>query len=103
MSLINVEVNGAYHGVCKDRLLQRLAARGIAVGLVNWIDAFCSLRTATIFVNGPAFGLSELDQPGLPQGSPLLPILLLFFNAYLVQQEIDQNSGAVVSVGDYTA
>lgn len=38
----------------KDRLLQRLAARGIQPDLVNWINAFYSGRTATIVVNGQA-------------------------------------------------
>jgi hypothetical protein len=52
MSLVSFDVKGAYNGVYKDRLLQRLAARGIPSDLVNWIDAFCSRRTATIVVNG---------------------------------------------------
>jgi hypothetical protein len=47
--------------------------------------------------------VSELEQAGLPQGSPLSPILFLFFNADLVQQRIDQNGGAIAFVHDYTA
>jgi hypothetical protein len=47
--------------------------------------------------------VSELEQAGLPQGSPLSPILFLFFNADLVEQRIDQNGGAVAFVDDYTA
>jgi hypothetical protein len=45
----------------------------------------------------------ELEQAGLPQGSPLSPILFLFFNADLVQQRIDQNGRAIAFVDDYTA
>jgi hypothetical protein len=45
----------------------------------------------------------ELDQAGLLQGSPLLPILFLFFNADLIQQRIDQNGRAIAFVDDYTA
>ncbi|EAQ91643.1 hypothetical protein CHGG_03578 [Chaetomium globosum CBS 148.51] len=52
LSLISFDVKGAYNGVFKDRLLQRLRARGIPESLVKWIDAFCSKRTATIAVNG---------------------------------------------------
>jgi hypothetical protein len=47
LSLISFDVKGAYNGVFKDRLLQRLEARGIPEGLVKWIDAFCSHRSAT--------------------------------------------------------
>lgn len=103
VSLISFDVKGAYNGVCKDRLVQRLAARGIPVGLVNWIDDFCSARAATIVVNGRSSEVRELEQPGLPQGSPLSPILFLFFNADLVQQKIDQNGGAIAFVDEYTA
>ena len=46
--------------------------------------------------------MRDLEQAGLPQGSPLSPILFLFFNADLVQQRIDQNSGAIAFVDDYT-
>jgi hypothetical protein len=45
----------------------------------------------------------ELEQARLPQGSPLSPILFLFFNADLVQQRIDKNGGAIAFVDDYTA
>ena len=85
VSLVSFDVKGAYNGVYKDRLLQRLQARGIPMDLVKWIDAFCSERTATIVVNGQASDVRTLEQAGLPQGSPLSPILFLFFNADLVQ------------------
>ncbi|EAQ93099.1 predicted protein [Chaetomium globosum CBS 148.51] len=38
---------------------------------------------ATIAVNGFTSGRQELPQAGLPQGSPLSPVLFLFFNADL--------------------
>lgn len=103
LSLVSFDVKGAYNGVYKDRLLQRLQARGIPTDLIKWIDAFCSERTATIVVNGQASDARALEQAGLPQGSPLSPILFLFFNAELVQQRIDQNGGAIAFVDDYTA
>ncbi|RKK65355.1 hypothetical protein BFJ69_g16358 [Fusarium oxysporum] len=103
VSLISFDVKGAYNGVCKERLLQRMKARGIPEGLLRWIDAFCSERTATIVINGQSSESEPLPQAGLPQGSPLSPILFLFFNADLVQTQIDRNSGAIAFVDDYTA
>ena len=85
LSLVSFDVKGAYNGVYKERLLQRLTARGIPPVLVRWINAFCSNRTATILVNGHTSNQQQLLQAGLPQGSPLSPILFLFFNADLVQ------------------
>jgi exonuclease III len=71
VSLISFDVKGAYNGVCKERLLQRMKARGIPGELCRWIEAFCSERTASIQVNGQTSGTRKLPQAGLPQGSPL--------------------------------
>ena len=86
-------MKGAYNGVYKERLTQRLAARGMPPKLVRWVDAFCSGRTATILVNGQTPERQALPQAGLPQGSPLSPVLFLFFNADLVQRQIDKHGG----------
>ena len=103
LSLISFDVKGAYNGVCKERLLQRMKARGIPDDLLGWIEAFCSERTASIQVNGQLSETRELPQAGLPQGSPLSPILFLFFNADLVQRRIDCHGGAIAFVDDFTA
>ena len=60
LSLVSFDVKGAYNGVYKDRLLQRLTARGIPSDLVSWIGAFCSERTATIVVNGQVSAVRDL-------------------------------------------
>jgi hypothetical protein len=103
LSLISFDVKGAYNGVCKERLLQRLTARGIPPVLIRWINAFCSERSATILVNGQSSELQSLPQAGLPQGSPLSPILFLFFNADLVQHKINTKGGSIAFVDDYSA
>ncbi|OHE90225.1 zinc knuckle [Colletotrichum orchidophilum] len=103
LSLVSFDVKGAYNGVCKERLIQRMRARGIPEDLLRWVSAFCSDRTATIQVNGQSSERQSLPQAGLPQGSPLSPILFLFFNADLVQRRIDSNGGAMAFVDDFTA
>ena len=103
LSLISFDVKGAYNGVYKERLIQRLLARGVPPTLTRWVDSFCSDRTATIVVNGQASDNLVLPQAGLPQGSPLSPILFLFFNADLVQQKITKLGGSMAFVDDFTA
>ena len=95
VSLISFDVKGAYNGVCKERLLQRMKVRGIPERLLRWVEAFCSQRTASIYVNGQAFEIRELPQAGLLQGSPLSLILFLFFNTDLVQQRIVMYGSAI--------
>lgn len=103
LSLISFDVKGAYNGVCKERLLQRMKARGIPEDLLRWVEAFCSERTATIQINGQVSEAQSLPQAGLPQDSPLSPTLFLFFNADLVQRPIDSQGGAIAFVDDFTA
>ena len=102
VSLISFDVKGAYNGVCKERLLQRMKARGISEELCRWVEAFCSNRSASIQVNGQTSESQRLPQAGLPQGSPLSPVLFLF-NADLVQRRINANGGAIAFVDDFNA
>ncbi|KAL3955841.1 hypothetical protein ACCO45_009860 [Purpureocillium lilacinum] len=103
LTLVTFDAKGAYNGVRKERLIQRMRARGIPEDLLRWVEAFCPHRTATIHINGQTSEMQGLSQAGLPQGSPLSPILFLFFNADLVQQRIDRHGGAVAFVDDFTA
>jgi hypothetical protein len=101
--LISFDVKGAYNGVCKERLLQRIKARGIPEDLLWWVEAFCSERTAVIQINGQLSKVQSLPQAGLPQGLLLSLILFLFFNADLVQRQIDSQGGAIAFIDDFTA
>ena len=65
--------------------------------------SLCSDRTASIQVNGHAAEVWNPPQTGIPQGSPLSPILFLFFNTNLVQRRTDSNGGAIAFVNAFTA
>lgn len=103
LSLLSFDVKGAYNGVAKDVLSQRLRARRIPETLVRWIGAFCSDRYASVLVNGEESAIFSLPQAGLLQGSPLSPILFLFFNANLVQSVINKNKGVFTFTDNYSA
>ena len=103
LSLISFDNKGAYNGVAKEPELQRLRARGVPEPLVRWIDDFCSDRKACVSVNGYTSPVYDLPQAGLPQGSPLSPILFLFFNADIVQKAINGAGGSIAFVDDYSA
>ncbi|KAL9575787.1 hypothetical protein ACKAV7_000029 [Fusarium commune] len=57
---------------------------------------------ATILVNGYCSERQRLPQVGLPQGSPLSPMLFLFFNADLMQSKIDSKGGSIAFINNYS-
>ena len=102
LSLVSFDVKGAYNGVDPGVLLRRLRERRIPEILIRWIDSFCSRRRATIAVNAYQSEEMAIHHAGLPQGSPLSPILFLFLNANLVDVPISRTKGAIAFVDDYT-
>ncbi len=96
-------IKGAFNGVAGDVLLERLRRRRIPETLACWIEDFLRKRQATISVNNSVTPVVELHHAGLPQGSPLSPILFLFFNADLVESKINKNGGAIAFIDDYSA
>ena len=77
-----LDVKGAFDNVSHPRLLHNLRKRRISIKATHWIASFLSNRSTTI-------RMSEGDSPtyniatGIPQGSPISPILYLFYNADL--------------------
>jgi ribonuclease HI len=102
LSLVSFDVKGAYNNVATGPLLERLRKRRIPEVIVRWVQEFCTGRRASVVVNGFASEVEDLPQSGLPQGSPLAPILFLFFNADLVQSPVKEG-GSMAFVDDYTA
>ena len=102
LSLVSFDVKGAYNNVATGPLLERLRQRRIPETMVKWIQDFCTDRKASVVVNGFTSEVEDLPQSGLPQGSPLAPILFLFFNADLVQASIKEGA-SMAFVDDYTA
>lgn len=76
--IVTVDVKGAFDGVLCNRLLFRLRTQGWPENLIRWVRSFFKDRSAQI----------QFDQIksnpfpvlcGLPQGSPVSPILFLLY------------------------
>lgn len=83
-SLLLLDVSGAFDNVSHERLTHNLRKRRIDERAVKWIESFLSNRSTTISFDGfrsPKYYTST----GIPQGSPLSPILYLFYNADLLE------------------
>lgn len=82
-SLLLLDVSGAFDNVSHARLLHNLRKRKIDERTVRWVASFLSNRHTHIKIGG--FQSTEYAiSTGIPQGSPLLPILYLFYNADLI-------------------
>lgn len=80
-----LDISGAYDHVCQHRLRHNLRKRHLNPQLVDLISSFLSDRVTSIWSN--KFTSAELPiSCGIPQGSPLSPILFLFYNADLLEK-----------------
>ena len=82
-SMLLLDVSGAFDNVSHPRLIHNLRKRRIPTAIVNWIQDFLRGRTTSIKLT--EFTSAKFPTPtGIPQGSPLSPILFIFYNADLV-------------------
>jgi hypothetical protein len=103
LSLVSFDVKGAFNGVHSSVLEKRLAARRVPSLAVKWIRNFCDRRYAQVIVRNFESEVSQIEYAGIPQGSPLSPLLYVFYNADLVEWKIDGAGGALGFVDDFNA
>ena len=77
-TMLTLDVKGAFDAVLPGRLVRRLQEQGWPPNLVRWVSCFATGRAATLRLDdetGPEFPLLA----GLPQGSPVSPVLFMLF------------------------
>ncbi len=84
-SMLLLDISGVYDKVSYPRLLHNLRKRSIDTSITSWIESFLSNRTTTLKTSEYTI-LLTLINTGIPQGSPLSPILYLFYNSDLIDR-----------------
>ncbi|KAI7704569.1 hypothetical protein KC353_g13409 [Hortaea werneckii] len=88
-----LDVKGAFDRVSKPQLLKRMVQVGIAGNIVRWVDSFLSDRRAMLVIDGRT-GQTRSIKAGLPQGSPVSPVLFILCISAMFQWLEDRHPTA---------
>jgi hypothetical protein len=95
-SLLQLDIKGAFDTVNHTRLLYTLQQQGFPLWIVRWVRSFLDRRTASLYFDGESTPPHRITA-GVPQGSPLSPILFLLYTASLYT--LLQDQGGLIAVG----
>ena len=77
-SLLSLDISGAFDCVNPIRLLDILRKKGFPPWVVQWVRAFITSRSTTLVIQGQETEPFQVGA-GVPQGSPLSPILFALY------------------------
>ncbi|RKK39565.1 hypothetical protein BFJ69_g18522, partial [Fusarium oxysporum] len=104
-TLVTMDIQGAFDTVLRNRLILRLREQGWPEHLARWAGSFMDDRSACVRYQDTITPLSPL-QCGLPQGSPVSPILFLLYTEPIYRLSNPQgrfgyaDDTAILCVGD---
>ena len=73
-----MDVKGAFDHVSRAKLAQRMADLGIDNDLIGWTQSFLTGRSVELVIDGFTNPKQKVET-GIPQGSPVSPILFLIY------------------------
>ena len=86
---IFMDVKGAFDRVDQKKLTQILIDIGLSQNLVRWVESFLQERKAQLVIDGHECPIRDISA-GLPQGSPVSPILFIVYIHVLLKRIEDE-------------
>jgi hypothetical protein len=83
-SVVFPDIKGAFDHIAKGRLLQTIRSLALPQNLIRWTRTFLEERSIRLAFDGQIEDFSEVET-GVPQGSPISPILFLIYIRDLFQ------------------
>jgi Reverse transcriptase (RNA-dependent DNA polymerase)/Endonuclease-reverse transcriptase len=77
-STLFLDVKGAFDHVAKNQLLVILQKLRLPISLIAWVSSFLADRELRLSFDGQIENFSKIET-GIPQGSPISPILFLIY------------------------
>ena len=98
-SLLQLDLKGAFNTVDHSLLLNILYDKGLQPWLVRWLGSYLKDHIAYLVFNGQTTDCIP-TRAGMPQGSPLLPILFILYISTLYNNLQWLNGMTVVGFAD---
>ena len=92
VTMITMDVQGAFDALLKKRLLKRMTEQGWPLPLLQFINSFLTGRQVRVRFEDSTTPYSEVAC-GTPQGSPLSPVLYMLYLAELLSQDTSLRFG----------
>lgn len=100
-SLLQLDIKGAFDTVNHTRLLHTLREQGFEAWVIQWVRSYLSERTAALHFDGKSAEPTDI-RAGVPQGSPLSPILFILYTASLYHDLRDKEGIITCGFADDT-
>ncbi|KAF8714675.1 Reverse transcriptase (RNA-dependent DNA polymerase), partial [Rhizoctonia solani] len=100
--LLTLDVSGYFNNVDHSRLIYTLERLGYSTNICNWLKSYLSNRTAQFRIDGVLCPHFQLPDVGIPQGSPLSPVLSSLYSIPLLLASTDPQAHSFAYIDNFT-